>query len=501
MKDIIICNLKNFLSYDPLPELMQGAGVAVLTLLVSFAIGIFIHHLGDGEKKRNFLDLHVALDFVWLFKPSLVITAAMVVSPFFMGVNNITVRTIVFLLWFVTFILMFVILLRLYTWVKGDKDKFKLDYLSKFKKTPVDTANSWRQFWAMDSSSDNRFKDKDFFVAFSNQIDSILKSKNENHWRNLPILLEGFQSNIGNRNKVFIVVFDEFFPKILEWHFCLWNEQYLRFAKGYVRNSSQIKEEYISNSYDLTISIIKYVTSEALIGTVGHPYSYFNHLDIHVDKYQSMSIQGNNHKYIYLESLPIYNDCLTLIPRSNSAYDIWKSFFPTSWKITKENLEKNTISKIWLNLFREWTQSRIWNGTEWDRDLEEISKELFPEVEPHLWAKIFTFVIRPFGGNSKVKFMIENKVIFGYAGRMMVGSGDDFEEEFRKSSKIQEQKTFELAIFIFRNYFTVENLQKWIKEAEDLDYSEVDEHYVSKIDLLEIFKALQEEVLKNKKAT
>jgi hypothetical protein len=96
--------------------------------------------------------------------------------------------------------------------------------------------------------------------------------------------------------------------------------------------------------------------------------------------------------------------------------------------------------------------------------------------------------------------MIENKVIFGYAGRMMAGSGDNFEEEFRKSIEIQEQKTFELAIVIFRNYFTIENLQKWIKEAEDLDYSEVDEHYLSKINLLEIFKALQEEVLKNKKA-
>ncbi|PIR60132.1 MAG: hypothetical protein COU68_03045, partial [Candidatus Pacebacteria bacterium CG10_big_fil_rev_8_21_14_0_10_45_6] len=99
MSQKFICAIINFLEYPPLPELMQGAGIAVLTLLISFAIGIFIHHLGDGERKGNFLDLHVALDQVWLFKPSLFILLVVVISPFFMGVDSAGLRIIIFFVW------------------------------------------------------------------------------------------------------------------------------------------------------------------------------------------------------------------------------------------------------------------------------------------------------------------------------------------------------------------------------------------------------------------
>jgi len=88
MDNAFVFVLEDFLSYEPLSQLMQGASMAVLTILISFAIGIFIHHLSDGERKGNLLDLHVALDHVWLFVPSLFITGAMVTAPFLMGMGG-----------------------------------------------------------------------------------------------------------------------------------------------------------------------------------------------------------------------------------------------------------------------------------------------------------------------------------------------------------------------------------------------------------------------------
>ena len=507
--------MENFLNYAPLPELMQGAGVAVLTIFVSFAIGIFIHHLGDGEKKGNFLDLHIALDFVWFFKPSLIITAVMMVSPFFMSIDSLVVKSVVFWLWLITFILMFVILLRLYTWVKGDKDKFKLDYLSKFPKSSTDTVNSWRLFWSMDNNIDNRFNDKDFFIAFSSKIDSLLNSQDEKELINLSKLLEGFLINIKNRNKVFIVVFEEFFPKILEWHYVLWNKQYSRFVEGESKPVDNKVEYSIHESYDLIVSIFKYVNRESLIGDVDHSFSYFKHLSLHVEKYQIKSIQAKNGAYVYAESLPIYNDCFKLISQSDDSSTIWQHYFPESWKVTIKNFEKNVITRVWFKQFVEWTQSRIWSGSDkWDTGLEEIAMELFPEVEPYLWARILTFVIKPWSGNSRVKSMVESKMIFGQRGRIisgwretsesdMVDGWDNLESAYVKSNAIQEEKTIELALFLYKNIFTVENLNKWIKELEKIEYSTVDEFYSEKESLLKLFQMLKDAVLniQNKKAT
>src|SRR3990167_1527389 len=99
MGNAFVCVLEDFLNYEPLSQLMQGASMAVLTILISFAIGIFVHHLSDGERKGSLLDLHVALDYVWLFVPSLVIVGIMVTVPFFMGMGELDFKTIVFAIW------------------------------------------------------------------------------------------------------------------------------------------------------------------------------------------------------------------------------------------------------------------------------------------------------------------------------------------------------------------------------------------------------------------
>ena len=494
MKDFV-CIAIDFLEYPPLPELMQGAGIAVLTLLISFAIGIFIHHLGDGERKGNFLDLHVALDHVWLFKPSLLVLLVVVVSPFFMGVKNFEIKVVVFLLWAVSLFLLFWILLRLYVWVKGDKDDFRLSYFTKplLPLSPQDKVVSWSNFWGTDWNKSKRFVEKDFFTSFSNQIDSILESDDKKDWDILPKLLEGFSSNIQNRNKIFILVFPEFFPKVLEWHYQFWKIQFSKFAKDKEERKETDIDIKTFESDHIIDQIIRHVTKEALTGNTGNAFSYFEHLKKHIDKYETEQIVGDKHTYVYVEHLPIYNDILEQLPKSQEAYSIWEHYFPSEWKITVSNLKNHIEARIWLNRFLEWSRSRMWSGgTEWDKELDEVSKELFPSVDPIIWAKIIAFTLRPWSG-SRIKEIIEKEQNFGYVGRIFTGWGDDVESNFAQQHEEQLKETIRTAVFIFGGIFTKENLTQWLGEINNLNYPDGSDENQKKEQWKEILSAMKAE--------
>ncbi len=472
---------------------MQGAGIAVLTLLISFAIGIFIHHLGDGERKGNFLDLHVALDQVWLFKPSLLILLVVVISPFFMGLDSAGLKAAIFFVWAVALLALFWILLRLYMWVKGDKDDFRLSYFTKpfVPLSPRDKVVSWGNFWATDWNKERRFVEKDFFAPFSAQIDSILQSKEQEKWNILPQVLESFSSNIQNRNKIFILVFPEFFPKVLEWHFIFWKRQFSKFAKDKENRNETEVDSKAFEADQIVDQIIRYVTKEAFTGNTGNAYSYFKHLEDHINKHEVEQIVGSQHTYVYIKHLPVYKDILDQLPKSHEVYDIWGHYFPANWKVTIANLKDHIASEVWLNMFLEWSQSRIWSGgKEWDKDLDEVSKELFPSVDPIIWAKILAFVMRPWS-DSRVRAIVENDQNFGYIGRIFTGSGDNIEIDFTRQREEQLKETINLAIFLFSGTFTVNNLNQWLKELNDLSYPEDSDEYKRKAQWEEILLALK----------
>src|SRR3989344_3424555 len=496
MDNAFVCVLEDFLNYEPLSQLMQGASMAVLTILISFAIGIFVHHLSDGERKGGSLDLHVALDYVWLFVPSLVVVGIMVTTPFFMGIGGLDFKSLVFAVWLATFLWLFWILLRLYRWIKGDKDDFRLQYLSDFPKSPRDGIVSWRDWWSTRQTSGDRFVEKDFFVAFSKQIDSILKTDEKTQWELLPKLLEGFWSNIDNRNKIFLLVFEEGFPKILEWHYLLWHRQYSRFAKDFTEGIDRM-EAYVFEADRIVDQIIKYITTEALKGRGGNSYSYFRHLDLHIKKHETTFIQGREHVYHYVANIPIYSDCLDLISESNESYDIWGDYFPSRWKVTSENLKENAISKVWFNHFIQWAQSRIWSeNNEWDKNLEQVSRELFPSTEPNLWSRILTFILCPWSGESRIQAIVEKGPSFGHIGRIVTGWGDgeDIGAKLANQQNSQEQETIKLAILLFKGFFTKSNLDKWLKELTDLQYKEGSKQYHSENEWRRILTLIKSEI-------
>lgn len=492
----VISFLDSFLNYEPISQLMQGAGVAVLTLLISFAIGIFIHHLDDGRRRKNFLDLHVALDYVWMFKRSVAFLLVVVLSPFLMSVESLFVKSLVFIVWSISLGFLIWIIFRLYGWVKGDKDDYRREYLSDFPKTPRDQIVAWGDLWASDEGTDDRFREKDFFVPFAAEIDRLFKSENKEDWTTLLHLLGGFVDRIKKRNKIFLLVFPEFFPKVLGWHLIIWEKQYSQYAKDKDPDASSSVEHHLFEVGQVVDQMIQFVTHEALVGNTGNAYSYFKTLEEHIKKYEDKSIQGNEHLYLYVEHIPIYSDCLDFIPNSQDSYNIWNHYFPESWKITISNLKTNKISNIWYARFLDWSRSRIWkdeNNEDWDKEMEELSRELFPNVDPITWAKIYTFVMRPWS-QSRIQQTIEKGVKFGYAGRVISGWGDDFESNFSKIYEAELESTFDLTMYLFGSIFTEDNLDNWIAELETLNYSEESSEFKRKQVWKGIFSALRKRI-------
>ncbi|GAH54064.1 unnamed protein product, partial [marine sediment metagenome] len=125
--------------------------------------------------------------------------------------------------------------------------------------------------------------------------------------------------------------------------------------------------------------------------------------------------------------------------------------------------------------------------------LGEVSSNLFPEVEPNLWAKFLVFVFPGF--KDKVKLAIEKPWDFGPTARVKFYPSEMVKEEMYKKmfedKETEKQKTYELACYIFEE-FSKENLKQYIKEIKDLKYPEGSDEENEKIEWLDIFNGMLE---------
>lgn len=174
---------------------------------------------------------------------------------------------------------------------------------------------------------------------------------------------------------------------------------------------------------------------------------------------------------------------------------IWDQCFPEEWKISKTNLtdkENKLFSDLSLRCFINWALHRISQAKE-EKDfvLGEVSSNLFPEVEPNLWAKFLVFVF--YGSKDRVKLAIEKPWNFGPISRVKFYSIEEDGEINKKMSEDmeqEEQKTYELACLLFKKEFSKENLKQYIKEIKDLKYPEGSNEENEKIEWLDIFNGM-----------
>lgn len=276
-------------------------------------------------------------------------------------------------------------------------------------------------------------------------------------------LLGDFNNFIDRRSTVFLTWSGKTLESVLEWHFQLWKKDHEYLIRDKKLDKWNMYSE-LSRSMD---SVFQKIEIRAL--KEGASYSFFDKLKNHVEKYKNELVSS----FSYNESLfrTFYKVFFQNIYDAPERFDIWEHYFPGEWKITKSNLQnsENIISKISLNNFWNWASHRIWQTSkENDFPLDDVSRNLFPDVDPILWAKILIFIISPYG-EDRLRSVIERPWNFGFMGRFKVYSGPQ-DDEIEKMYKKEEINTFDLAYFLFKDQFSKINLESYIKSLEQLSY-------------------------------
>lgn len=501
-KEELIVWLKNS---ESIPTIIQNTGLALLTILIPLAIAVLEDiNLKQKDKKRLLggLDLHVILDHVFQM-PKLLVWTTFIFLPLLLWDIFISLPLLRLLLIFFSCIGIYFIgktVLKGYLWVKGRVWDFRFSYLDSLKEHK-DFENVWRSVWQTeiinreDIEVPNSNDEQKFFNIFSKQIDKLLqqkKDRDKNELKLISNLLNDFLRFVDYRS-IFFLTFN-CLPKILEWHFKIWEKKY----KYLTKKDKLDKQSSYSEIYGTLDSFLKKIEERAF--KEGESFSFFETFKKHAEKYkwQFVESEDKSKKYYYIESLfsIFYQVFFEVIEGSPERYDIWEHYFPREWKITKNNLtsEENVISQISLNNFLDWARKRIWQPKEdFDRSLDDAVYNLFPEVEPILWARILIFVF----SFRDPKSAIERPWNFGFIGRIRsyFGYPGNNKEEFRRkmremrssAEKIEINNTFELAYLLFSDQFSKENLEKYISNLKELKYGKESIEEDKRLQLLSTF--------------
>jgi len=282
------------------------------------------------------------------------------------------------------------------------------------------------------------------------------------------------------RSTTFLIGLDGMLDSILQWHFGLWKKKH-----EYLGQDNKLAEWSMYSALSRTIdSIFRQIEIRAL--NERESYSFFKKLERHAEKYKKESVSSR----YYNESLfgTFYQVFFQNIYDSPERFNIWEHYFPGKWKITKSNLQssENIISKISLNNFFEWSSDRIWQTREEkDFPLDDASRNLFPEVDPILWAKVLIFIFSPYS-EDRLRAVIERPWNFGFFGRVKVYFGPQ-EDETIRIYKGEEKNTFDLAYYLFKDQFSKNNLESYIKSLEQLSYPRESEEKSKRLRLHSFF--------------
>jgi len=477
-------------------NIIQGIGLALLTILIPFAIAILAdvyQKRREGKSEFTDLDLHVILDNVFKIKIIILSIFLIFLPMFFWEILTGLYKLIAIPFIFIGIILLVNIIFKVSHWVKGNIFEFRFSYLQKLNRYN-DLEIVWSSIWQVKNI--NIQNEQKFYKLFFSKINHLLESP-KNGLKITSKLLNDFYNFINERSITLLAELEITLPKILEWHFKMWQKKYTYFIK-----KDKVKElgsfSQISRILDFILTNIE---ERSLKGI--EAFSFFNHFRRHVENYKKEFIESDK-KHYYISSLfnIFYRVFFKNIAKSSESDSIWENCFPKEWKITKNNLEnkENIISKISLNEFLHWAQMRIWKLEEnFDRDLDEVSRNLFPDVEPILWSRILIFVFSPYGDN-RMKFVLERSWTFGSMGRFKIYSGNietNKEESRRKmdeamqlAEEAEKKNTFELAYLLFKENFSKENLEKYIKSLQELKCQENPEKENKRLELLNVFNEM-----------
>jgi len=426
-----------------LPSFLHTIGIALLTILIPISIAMF-----SREKEYVELDKNIILDEIFRPKLFLTVLGLIFLPALFWHISTFEFKIIELILWIFGIFLMIIFLKNSYSWIKGNKYKYRIRYLSNLK-NEKDLIESMRSIWQkgdMDIKSE-----KDFLGIFSIKIEQYIKV----NYGLTSILLRDFRNFLNNPQIYPPILLEFIFSKILEWYHLIWelkeNRKYDK-DKGVDFQNSLANYLKAKDEIDyIFIEIEKLALKDKLASE-----SYFYYLESHI-KGLLEKVDNNPIKILdYLEYFfkNFYSSFFPELSAIPETYDFWYHYFPEKWKITTENYTKDSLSSYSFKNFCNWAKGRIKQATkENDLDFEEAVWGLFPEVDHEIWIMILQFVLLVKEKNKMVH-IIEHPWDFRKMG-LLFG-----EERF--------SDTFKLAHLLFGEYFSIESLTEHINVLRKL---------------------------------
>jgi len=514
----------NFPSYAILVDLIE-ANIYLLTVfigLITFSIPFLwnayqkildLKERTTGEMINNILTIEIRQKslryFVYFVQlpTSIMVFIGLFIVPLFFSFQMGFLVLSLFFLYFVALPLIF----------QKIQDKSFTNLMAFLTQKPAeadDVKVAFQELWRKDDTAIEKefsIKPLQVFNLFSQKIDSLLTNNNTEL---VQKYLEDFSSFINNRSIFYLVVRNEILIKILDWHFKIWETEY-KYLCEENKHDEWSKYSELSRVLD---SILRKIEERSL--KEGQLFSFFNVFKKHAEQYKKRFVDSDDRQFYYYETLfeIFYQVFFQVIDSLVDKYGIW-SYFPEEWKVTKHNLENsdNIISRVSFNEFFPWADGRIGGaGTKADPALNNVSSNLFPEVDSMAWATILRFLF--FGyGERPVQSVIERPWNFGhdvrYRGPLLEPIQGENQEEIEKKSRERTEKekkkeienTFDLVYFlpqlghqIFEEPFSEKKIEEYLKELENLQYPKNSEQEHKQLILRRIFTEMLEYVRQQK---
>jgi len=311
--------------------------------------------------------------------------------------------------------------------------------------------------------------------------DSLVKNLNVVYF-----LCEDFGKFLENRQLVSLLN-DEIFSKFLNLHFKVWSNSYKLITQKNKLNEWSSLDGILRNLDFILKTIIK----RAIMEKGRYSFLLFKNLKFHIGYYQKKVINEYSYANYFFRNI-FCSIFFEYIVDSSDRFDIREHYFPKEWKITKENIKNSLVSRILWNQYVEWAQKRIMETREekFDRKLDEVTSQLFPNIDYSTWAEILTFAVAPWS-DGRIKSAIERKIIFGaitlYPKYMNVSVN-----EIEKVRKERINNTIKLGYILLRSQFSKKALQEYLQKLEELGtaYPPNSSEEAKRMNFLKIFKEM-----------
>jgi hypothetical protein len=449
-------------------QVLLNTSIALLTIFIPVAISLFET---NRDSEFSSLDRAVILDHLVNGKRILWELGLLFIPVFFWSVESFTIRTIVFIMWSLGVYFAITKLKTVYSWIRGNRFHYRFEYLtgSHINKESEDL---WRSVWQ--SKDINTQNENIFFGIFKDKINATFLKDDIFEVQVVLKLIQDFEILINKRDIVFLTAKDDVFSELLKWNYLAWERDFSNMG-----NQDDIsKYMAYSTLYRVLNQIFKKILERSLEGHF--PYGFFTLIEEHLKSHKENKIIKNNKDFYYIGSFlsTFYSSFFDLISSSKQSYDIWEHYFPKFLKIDEETL-KDSFAKLTLQYYIPWAIERI-RGVkekEYDSDLEDVTREIFPNTDPIFWSIMMTLLMRSWGESGRMKSLIETPRKLGFVGRIFSWSGSIGEEpDTTAMLNVQQEQqvaySINLLCKVFPHEFSLKTVKEYISELNSFGYPE-----------------------------